>query len=57
MYVARRYSEASLEEVVRHLGVRDRSTVSHGVKRAERRVREEKDFRGQVEEVLEELRT
>ena len=52
MYVARRYSEASLAEIVSHLGVRDRSTVSHGVRRAERRIREEQDFRDEVERVL-----
>lgn len=52
MYVARRYSKASLEEVVSYLGVRDLSTVSHGVRRAERRMREEQDFREDVERAL-----
>jgi putative transposase len=55
MYMARRYSGASLQEIVRWLGVRDVSTVSHGVRRAERRVREEGSFRQQIEETLRKL--
>jgi putative transposase len=52
MYIARRYSAASLQEIVRWLGVRDVSTVSHGVKRAEKRAKEEEPFRQQLEETL-----
>ena len=52
MYMARRYSEASLQEMVRWLGVRDVSTVSHGVRRAERRLKEEGLFGEQLEETL-----
>jgi putative transposase len=52
MYMARRYSGASLQEIVRWLGVRDVSTVSHGVRRAEKRLKEEGSFRQQIEEVL-----
>jgi putative transposase len=52
MYIARRYSGARLQEIVRWLGVRDVSTVSHGVKRAERRLKEEGPFRQQIEAVL-----
>ena len=37
MYIARRYSGASLQEIIRWLGARDVSTVSHGVRRAESR--------------------
>ncbi|HJY85128.1 MAG TPA: hypothetical protein VKK81_29105 [Candidatus Binatia bacterium] len=36
-------------------GTRDGSTVSHGVRRAERRVNEERGFRQQVEQVLHSL--
>ena len=52
MYIARRHSEASLREIVSWLGVRDPSTVSHGVRRAEVRLKEEKEFRREVEAVL-----
>lgn len=55
MYVARRYSEASLREIVRFLGVKEMSTVSHGVRRAEGRLREEQDFRWQVNAVVKKL--
>ena len=55
MYIARRYSAASLQEMVRWLGVRDVSTVSHGVKRAERRLKEEEPFRQQLEDTLHNL--
>ena len=52
MYMARRYSGASLQEIVRWLGVRDVSTVSHGVRRAEKRLKEQGPFRQQLEETL-----
>jgi putative transposase len=52
MYIARRYSGARLQEIVRWLGVRDVSTVSHGVKRAERRLKEEGPFRQQIQDTL-----
>jgi REP element-mobilizing transposase RayT len=52
MYTARRYSEASLQEVVRWLRVKDGSTVTHGVRRAERRLKEEELFRRQLEAIL-----
>ena len=52
MYMARRYSGASLQEIVRWLGVRDVSTVSHGVKRAEERLKVQELFRQQLEETL-----
>ncbi|MGH7847730.1 MAG: REP-associated tyrosine transposase [Candidatus Binatia bacterium] len=55
MYVARRYSGASLREMLPHLGARDISTVSHGVKRAENRLIHERVFRDQVGQVLERL--
>ncbi|MGH7845101.1 MAG: hypothetical protein ACREQW_08025 [Candidatus Binatia bacterium] len=46
MYVARRYTGSSLR--LPHLAVRDNSTVSHGVKRAEERLIHERAFRDQV---------
>jgi REP element-mobilizing transposase RayT len=55
MYIARRYSEASLREIVRYLGARDISTVSHGVRRAEQGLKEDRDFRNQVDQVLKKL--
>lgn len=51
-YVARRYSGASLGEIVPYLGARDLSTVSHGVKRAEARLQEDRVFRQQVERIV-----
>ena len=56
MYLARRHSDASLVDIASYLGVRDISTVSHGVKRAERRIKEEQDFREEIEQVLKELK-
>ncbi len=55
MYLARQYSGVSPREVLPYLGARDGSTVSHGVRRAERRVKEERGFRQQVEQVLRSL--
>jgi len=55
MYIARRYSEASLGEIVGLLGVKDMSTVSHGIRRAEGRLGDEEGFRRQVNEVLKRL--
>ena len=55
MYVARRYSRASLAEIARYLGARDISTVSHGVRRAERYLGEDRDFQHQAKQVLKEL--
>lgn len=55
MYVARRYSPAPLREIIARLGVRDLATVSHGVRRAERRLETEQEFRRQVRQVLRRL--
>jgi REP element-mobilizing transposase RayT len=55
MYVARRYSGASLREIIARLGVRDQATVSHGIRRAERRLEEEGDFRRRAEQILRRL--
>jgi putative transposase len=52
MYLGRRYGEASLREMVDLLGVKERSTVSHGVKRAELRLKQDRGFSRQVHQVL-----
>jgi REP element-mobilizing transposase RayT len=52
MYLARRYSTASSQEIVRWLGVRDVSTLSHGVRRAEGRLKADEPFRQQLEDAL-----
>jgi len=52
MYVARRQGDIELKELVRFLGVKDASTVSHGVRRAEKRLTREKVFRDQLKKVL-----
>ena len=38
MYIARNHTEAALREIADHLGVRDISTVSHGVRRVEEKL-------------------
>lgn len=55
MYIGRGYSEANLKEIGSWLGVREVSTISHGVRRAEVRLRENGEFRCQVEGVLRRL--
>jgi len=55
MYLARTRGETSLKEMVRWLGVKEGSTVSHGVRRAVARLKEDRDFGRQVEQVLREL--
>lgn len=55
MYLARRYSRARLRDIIARLGVRDPATVSHGVRRAERRLETEEEFRRQARQVLRRL--
>jgi len=55
MYVARRQGRASLREVRAWLGVRDPSTVSHGVRRATVRMETEGNFRRQVAQIVRRL--
>ncbi len=55
MYLARRYSRARLRDIITRLGVRDPATVSHGVRRAERRLETEEEFRRQARQVLRRL--
>jgi putative transposase len=51
-YLARRHSDVGLRELTRFLGVKELSTPSHGVRRAEQRLNKEPDFRLQLEQVL-----
>ncbi len=52
MYVARRHGRASLQEITVWLGVRDLSTVSHGVRRVKETAR---GFRRQLAQVVRRL--
>jgi REP element-mobilizing transposase RayT len=51
-YLGRRRGELSLDELRRYLQVRELSTVSHAVKRAETRLDKEEDFRRLHDRVL-----
>jgi hypothetical protein len=44
MYVARRYSGATLREIVGRLGAREISTVGHGVRRTDARLEWDQGF-------------
>lgn len=55
IYLARRYGEASLREMVKFLGVKEMSTVSHGLGRAERKLKSDQTFRQQMDEALKKL--
>lgn len=55
MYIARRYSSVSLREIANYLRARDISTVSHGVRRAEGLLGEDRDFQNKVDRVLKNL--
>ena len=55
IYLARRYGEASLREMTEFLGVKEMSTVSHGFRRAERKLKEDKTFSRQMDDVLKKL--
>jgi len=55
-YIARRRSDVGLRELTRFLGVKELSTPSHGVRRAERRMSQDQDFRRELERVLKLLR-
>jgi chromosomal replication initiation ATPase DnaA len=55
MYVARRQSGASLREIAAWLGLRDLSTISHGVRRATVLMVTKSGFRRQVAQVVRRL--
>lgn len=54
-YVSRRHSDVGLRELARFLGVKELSTPSHAVRRAEQRIRAEPGFRRQLDGVLADL--
>jgi putative transposase len=54
-YLGRRHGEVGLEELRRYLQVRELSTVSHAVKRAETRLGIESGFRRLLEQALRQL--
>lgn len=54
-YIARRYGEVGLPELARFLQVKEMSTASHAMRRAEERLKKDSDFRRQVEQVLKRL--
>lgn len=51
-YVSRRHSDVGLRELARFLGVKELSTPSHGVRRAEERIKTDQHFRQQLDRVL-----
>ena len=54
-YIARRYGEVGLQELARFLQVKELSTASHAVRRAEERLKEVSGFRRQADQVLKRL--
>lgn len=51
-YVSRRHSDVGLGELAKFLQVKELSTPSHGVRRAEERLANDRTFRRQMEQVL-----
>lgn len=51
-YISRRHGDVGLRELARFLGVKELSTPTHGVRRAEQRIERDPGFRRQVERVL-----
>lgn len=51
-YVSRRHSDVGLRELARFLGVKELSTPSHGVRRAEERAKNDENFRRQLDQVF-----
>ena len=54
-YIARRYGEVELQELARFLQVKELSTASHAVRRAEERLKEDSGFRRQADQALKRL--
>lgn len=54
-YIARRHGEVGLPELARFLQVKELSTASHAMRRAEERLKEDSGFRRQVDRVLKRL--
>ena len=51
-YVSRRHSDVGLRELARFLGVKELSTPSHGLRRAEQRIRTDSSFRRQLDRIF-----
>jgi chromosomal replication initiator protein len=54
-YVARRHGQASMTELARLLEVKEASTPSHAVRRAEERLKTEANFRRLLDQVMQKL--
>jgi putative transposase len=54
-YIARRYGEVGLQELARFLHVKELSTASHAVRRAEARLKNDSGFGRRVDQVLKRL--
>jgi chromosomal replication initiation ATPase DnaA len=54
-YIARRYGEVGLQELARFLQVKELSTASHAVRRAEVRLKNDSGFGRRVDRVLKRL--
>ena len=54
-YIARRYGEVGLQELARFLQVKELSTASHAVRRAEERLKDDSGFRRQADQALKRL--
>lgn len=54
-YVSRRHSDVGLRELARFLRVKELSTPSHGLRRAEQRIKTDPSFRRQLDRVLSDL--
>ena len=54
-YIARRHGEIGLRELARFLQVKELSTASHAMRRAEERLKEDSGFRRQVDRILKHL--
>jgi hypothetical protein len=54
-YLARDHGEVGLQELTKFLRVKEQSTASHAIRRAEGRIKEDSEFSRQVERVLRKL--
>ena len=54
-YIARRHGEVELQELARFLQVKELSTASHAVRRAEARLKNNSGFSRRVDQILKRL--
>lgn len=52
MYVTRKHGDISLRELAAFLGLKEWSTISHGVKRAEQRLKQDRSFNRKAKAVM-----